>query len=166
MAPTAARSRSDVWDPDCYEEERLDDPDEYEYGFGAFDDDDSEDAPSAAAAAQSAAAAAGSTWPVPALAAAASPAAAPAAAEEPPSRQRRRPRGHLSRSTRTLLVAGHSMHRLAMRLQTAVLATLRVTWQLGGEALHALRANARVAKQRAEQGFGTRCAALPGRDFA
>ncbi len=40
------------------------------------------------------------------------------------------------------------MSRLLSRLSTAVLATGRVTWQLGGEALNGLRINALRAKDR------------------
>ena len=48
------------------------------------------------------------------------------------------------------------MQRLLSRLKTAVLATLKVSWQLGVEALQGLRQSAVKTKQQAHEVFATR----------
>lgn len=86
-------------------------------------------------------------------------AAADAAEDDGAAQQRRRrrhPRDGLSRGVRMLLLVGPSLHRLACRLQTAVAATIKVTWQLGGEALQGLRHNLDRTRQDAAKGFADR----------
>ena len=60
------------------------------------------------------------------------------------------------RSYALLLLAVGALSRLLSRLRTAVLATGKVTWQLGGEALLGLRRSAAMAKARASQSFTRR----------
>ena len=59
-----------------------------------------------------------------------------------------------------LLLVGPSLHRLACRLSTAVAATGKVTWQLGGEALQGMRHSLERTRQEAAQGFADRCASF------
>lgn len=156
LLPRAGR-RAEPFDPDAYEDEPLDDPDEYDDGF----------AEEQQAGAPWAAAAAGGDWlPFRAPAATAGAAAAAAASREGGNagsssggeaavqQGARPPRDRMSRTARLmLLLLGPALHRLATRLATAVLATARVTWQLGSEGVAALIASARGARQRAQQGF-------------
>lgn len=143
------------------------DPDEYEYGFAA---EHSAPRPPAAAVAAAASAA---VQPLAAAVAAslggardgpqadddgAEEAAAGGEAAQQRPRRRRHPRDDLSRGVRMLLLVGPSLHRLACRLSTAVAATCKVTWQLGGEALQGLRHSLDRTRQEAAQGFAERCA--------
>ena len=146
------------------------DPDEYEYAFAAAAGASRPAAAGAAAAAAAATAAALS--PLAAAVAAGiggsvgsgsddggeDEGALPGEGEAvPPARRRRRhPRDQLSRGARLLLLVGPSLHRLACRLQTAVAATGKVTWQLGGEALQGMRHSLERARQEAGQGFAER----------
>lgn len=138
------------------------DPDEYEYGFAA---EHSAPRPPAAAVAAAASAA---VQPLAAAVAAslggardgpqadddgAEEAAAGGEAAQQRPRRRRHPRDDLSRGVRMLLLVGPSLHRLACRLSTAVAATCKVTWQLGGEALQGLRHSLDRTRQEAAQGF-------------
>ncbi|KAL4434780.1 hypothetical protein ABPG77_005307 [Micractinium sp. CCAP 211/92] len=52
-----------------------------------------------------------------------------------------------------VLLFGHAVHRLLTRCATAVLATARVSWQLGGDALKSLRRNTVQAKSQAAESF-------------
>lgn len=55
-----------------------------------------------------------------------------------------------------VLLFGHAVHRLLTRCATAVLATARVSWQLGGDALKSLRRNTVQAKSQAAESFARR----------
>lgn len=162
--PAAAYHPGGV-DPDAYEVDPDDvfDPDEYEDGFAAAA------GASRPAAAGAAAAAAAALLPLAAAVAASIGGSGGSGSDDggqddgtvpgegqatpPPQRRRRHPRDQLSRGARLLLLVGPSLHRLACRLQTAVAATGKVTWQLGGEALFGLRQNLERAREEAGQGF-------------
>lgn len=55
-----------------------------------------------------------------------------------------------------MLLFGAALSRLLSRLHTAVLATGRVAWQLGGEALHGLPKVAVRAKDKAAESLSRR----------
>lgn len=70
--------------------------------------------------------------------------------------QRQRVGDTLGSSYALVLLFGHAVHRLLTRCATAVLATARVTWQLGGDALKTLRRNTVQAKSQAAETFARR----------
>ena len=163
--------RSRGFDPDAYEldPEDIYDPDEYEHGFAAEGS-----APRPQPTAAVAAAASAAVQPLAAAVAAslggaldgyepdddssAADAAVEGEAAQQGRRRRRHPRDHLSRGARMLLLVGPSLHRLACRLQTAVVATCKATWQLGGEALQGVRSSLGRTQQDAAKGFADRWA--------
>ena len=55
-----------------------------------------------------------------------------------------------------LLLTAAAVQRLLSRLQTAVVATMKVAWQLGREAFHGLRHSTVKAKVQAEHTFVNR----------
>lgn len=57
-----------------------------------------------------------------------------------------------------MLLFAHAVHRLLSRCATAVLATARVSWQLGGDALKTVRHNTVHAKSQAAETFARRFA--------
>ena len=70
--------------------------------------------------------------------------------------QQQDPREAIDRGVSLLLLFGAAVDRLASRLQTAVLATGRVTWQLGREGLVGLCAAARRASGTARTSLASR----------
>ncbi|KAL4423882.1 hypothetical protein ABPG75_001183 [Micractinium tetrahymenae] len=127
-----------AFDPDTYEE---DSDDEDDYG---------DRRPMAAAAAAPA--------QPPSVAGQASADAASSSDAETSTQQARR--SHRQRADNTfrnsyalLLLFGHAVHRLLSRCATAVLATARVAWQLGGDALQTLRRSTVQAKSQAAETF-------------
>jgi hypothetical protein len=62
----------------------------------------------------------------------------------------------LQRAYSALLLCGAALARLLSRLNTAVLATARVTWQLGRDALEGLRKGAASARGRAAEAYAKR----------
>ena len=76
--------------------------------------------------------------------------------EQPPQQQQQDPREAIDRGVSLVLLFGAAVDRLATRLQTAVLATGRVTWQLGREGLVGLFAAARRASGTARTNLASR----------
>lgn len=135
------------------EPDEVEDPDDYEYGFAAADQEPFGAPGFAAAAAGLGAAAFGGQ-----AAAGSGGEGGEDGGAERQQRRRRHPRDAMSRGARLLLLMGPALHRLASRLSTAVLATGRVTLQLGGDALRGASRSAVHTTQKAQQGFATRWA--------
>ncbi|PSC73283.1 Plasma membrane iron permease [Micractinium conductrix] len=74
-------------------------------------------------------------------------------AGEAPRQQQQRSDTSLSDSLGMLLLTAAAVQRLLSRLQTAVVATMKVAWQLGREAFHGLRHSTVKAKVQAEHTF-------------
>ena len=73
-----------------------------------------------------------------------------------PRQQQQRSDTSLSDSLGMLLLTAAAVQRLLSRLQTAVVATMKVAWQLGREAFHGLRHSTVKAKVQAEHTFVNR----------